>query len=98
MKELVYTSASTGLRPGTSGFCTVAMSDAREGNKIVCGHEGIKVSPLERPRSGTGQDFSFMSSDTFGSTVNPALSRGTAISVIPSAPVPSFVRAIPGGS
>ena len=30
---------------------TVAMSDAREGDKIVCGHEGIKVSPLERPRT-----------------------------------------------
>ena len=42
---------------------TVAMSDAREGDKIVCGHEGIKVSPLERPRSGTGQVFSFMSSE-----------------------------------
>lgn len=27
MKELVYTSAPAGLRPGTSGFCTVAMSD-----------------------------------------------------------------------
>jgi len=26
MKELVYTSARTGLRPGSSGFCTVAMS------------------------------------------------------------------------
>jgi lysine-ketoglutarate reductase/saccharopine dehydrogenase-like protein (TIGR00300 family) len=42
---------------------TVAMSDAREGDRIVCGHEGIKVSPLERPRSGTGQVFSFMSSE-----------------------------------
>ena len=42
---------------------TVAMSDARKGDRIVCGHEGIKVSPLERPRSGTGHVFSFMSSE-----------------------------------
>jgi hypothetical protein len=28
MKELVYTSAPAGLRAGTSGFCTVAMSDS----------------------------------------------------------------------
>lgn len=27
MKELVYTSARSGLRPGTTGFCTVALSD-----------------------------------------------------------------------
>jgi lysine-ketoglutarate reductase/saccharopine dehydrogenase-like protein (TIGR00300 family) len=42
---------------------TIAMSDVREGDLIVCGHEGIKVSPLERPRGGTGQSFSFMSSE-----------------------------------
>ncbi|MGZ4142354.1 MAG: ornithine cyclodeaminase, nickel-pincer nucleotide-dependent [Actinomycetota bacterium] len=42
---------------------TVAMSDIRKGDRIVCGHEGIKVSPLERPRSATGQIFSFMSSE-----------------------------------
>ncbi|MGZ4241769.1 MAG: ornithine cyclodeaminase, nickel-pincer nucleotide-dependent [Actinomycetota bacterium] len=42
---------------------TVAMSDIRTGDRIVCGHEGIKVSPLERPRSATGQIFSFMSSE-----------------------------------
>src|SRR5438309_4385068 len=30
---------------------TVAMSDVHAGDPIVCGHEGIKVSPLERPRS-----------------------------------------------
>ena len=45
------------------GARTVAMSDARKGDRIVCGHEGIKVSPLERPRSGTGHVFSFMSSE-----------------------------------
>jgi lysine-ketoglutarate reductase/saccharopine dehydrogenase-like protein (TIGR00300 family) len=42
---------------------TVAMSDARTGDTIVCGHAGIKVAPLERPRSGSGQVFSFMSSE-----------------------------------
>ena len=42
---------------------TIPMSDVRRGDPIVSGHEGIKVSPLERPRSGTGQVFSFMSSE-----------------------------------
>src|SRR5258708_28104448 len=42
---------------------TVAMSDAHKGDPIVSGHQGIKVSPLERPRSGTGQVVSFMSSE-----------------------------------
>src|SRR5436305_1991259 len=27
MRELVYTSAPAGLRPGTSGFCTVGLTD-----------------------------------------------------------------------
>src|SRR5438067_82859 len=42
---------------------TVAMSDVHQGDPIVSGHQGIKVSPLERPRSGTGKVFSFMSSE-----------------------------------
>src|SRR6202008_2793624 len=48
--------AGGGARP-------VAMSDVHAGDPIVTGHEGIKVQPLERPRSGTGQVFSFMSSE-----------------------------------
>ncbi len=42
---------------------TIAMSDVRAGDLIVCGHAGIKVHPLERPRHGPGQTFSFMSSE-----------------------------------
>jgi lysine-ketoglutarate reductase/saccharopine dehydrogenase-like protein (TIGR00300 family) len=40
---------------------TVPMSEIRRGDPVVTGHQGIKVSPLERPRSGGG--FSFMSSE-----------------------------------
>jgi lysine-ketoglutarate reductase/saccharopine dehydrogenase-like protein (TIGR00300 family) len=40
---------------------TVAMSDVRAGDPIVCGHEGVAVRPLEKPRD-VGL-FQFMSSD-----------------------------------
>jgi lysine-ketoglutarate reductase/saccharopine dehydrogenase-like protein (TIGR00300 family) len=40
---------------------TVPMSEVRAGDPVVCGHAGIKVSPLEKPR--TGQAFGFMSSE-----------------------------------
>ncbi|MDI6712330.1 MAG: TIGR00300 family protein [Anaerosomatales bacterium] len=39
---------------------TVAMADVRRGDLIVVGHSGIRVRPLERPRSG--QVFEFMNS------------------------------------
>ncbi len=39
---------------------TVAMADVRRGDLIVVGHGGIRVRPLERPRSG--QVFEFMNS------------------------------------
>lgn len=39
---------------------TVAMADVRRGDLIVVGHAGIRVRPLERPRSG--QVFEFMNS------------------------------------
>ncbi|MCA1829968.1 MAG: TIGR00300 family protein [Actinobacteria bacterium] len=42
---------------------TIAMSDVRAGDSIVCGHEGIKVTPLERPRGGNASAFTFMSSE-----------------------------------
>ena len=42
---------------------TVPMSEITTGDRIVCGYEGVKVHPLERPRTGSGQTFSFMSSD-----------------------------------
>ncbi|MGH2725711.1 MAG: TIGR00300 family protein, partial [Actinomycetota bacterium] len=41
---------------------TVPMSEIRAGDLVASGHSGIKVHPLERPR-GTGQTFSFMSSE-----------------------------------
>jgi len=54
------------------GAYTVPMSDVRKGTPIVVGHQGIKVSPIERPRSpallgspsraSQGHVFSFMSS------------------------------------
>jgi lysine-ketoglutarate reductase/saccharopine dehydrogenase-like protein (TIGR00300 family) len=42
---------------------TVPMGEIRKGDQVVCGHRGVKVHPLERPRSGRGQVFSFMSSE-----------------------------------
>jgi len=42
---------------------TVPMSEIHAGDQILCGHAGIKVHPLERPRGGAGQMFSFMSSE-----------------------------------
>jgi len=42
---------------------TVPMSDIRAADLVVCGHAGIRVHPLERPRGGAGQVFSFMSSE-----------------------------------
>jgi lysine-ketoglutarate reductase/saccharopine dehydrogenase-like protein (TIGR00300 family) len=42
---------------------TIPMSEIATGNLVVCGHVGVKVHPLERPRAGAGQTFSFMSSE-----------------------------------
>jgi lysine-ketoglutarate reductase/saccharopine dehydrogenase-like protein (TIGR00300 family) len=42
---------------------TVPMSEIRKGDRVVASYAGVKVHPLERPRSGTGQTFSFMSSE-----------------------------------
>ncbi|MFY9586369.1 MAG: TIGR00300 family protein [Actinomycetota bacterium] len=42
---------------------TVPMSEIMKGDNVVAGHVGVKVHPLERPRGGTGQVFSFMSSE-----------------------------------
>ncbi|MDI6691946.1 MAG: TIGR00300 family protein [Anaerosomatales bacterium] len=39
---------------------TIALADVRAGDLIVVGHDGIRVRPLERPRSG--QVFEFMNS------------------------------------
>ncbi|HVL89277.1 MAG TPA: TIGR00300 family protein [Actinomycetota bacterium] len=40
---------------------TVPVSEIARGDLVVCGHGGVKVSPLERKRDG--QTFSFMSSE-----------------------------------
>ena len=45
------------------GARTIALSDVHAGDRIVCGHEGIKVTPLERPRGGNASAFTFMSSE-----------------------------------
>ncbi len=42
---------------------TIAMSDVVAGEQIVCGHEGIKIFPIEKPRTGDTQVFTFMSSE-----------------------------------
>jgi lysine-ketoglutarate reductase/saccharopine dehydrogenase-like protein (TIGR00300 family) len=42
---------------------TIPMSEVLAGKLIVSGHAGVKVHPLERPRGGAGQTFSFMSSE-----------------------------------
>jgi lysine-ketoglutarate reductase/saccharopine dehydrogenase-like protein (TIGR00300 family) len=42
---------------------TIPMSEVVAGQQIVSGHSGVKVHPLERPRGGAGQTFSFMSSE-----------------------------------
>lgn len=40
---------------------TVALSDVRQGEQIVVGHEGVRVTPLERPRTQP-RVFAFMGS------------------------------------
>src|ERR671938_488353 len=36
--------------PAAGRAWTVALSDVRQGEQIVLGHEGVRVTPLERPR------------------------------------------------
>ncbi len=40
---------------------TVAMADVRVGDRIVVGHDGVRVRPVERPRDT--QEFEFMNSE-----------------------------------
>jgi len=42
---------------------TTPMSDVLRGDLVVCGHEGVRVHPLERPRDLDAQPFGFMSSE-----------------------------------
>ncbi|HEX9775044.1 MAG TPA: TIGR00300 family protein [Actinomycetota bacterium] len=50
------------IRVAGARASTVPMSGVRAGDLIVCGHRGVRVTPLERPRSLDGT-FSFMSSE-----------------------------------
>ena len=52
--------ASPSTRPAERAW-TVALSDVRQGEQIVVGHEGVRVTPLERPRAQP-QVFAFMGS------------------------------------
>jgi lysine-ketoglutarate reductase/saccharopine dehydrogenase-like protein (TIGR00300 family) len=47
--------------PASSRASTVALSDVRAGELVVVGHEGVRVTPLERPRMQP-QVFAFMGS------------------------------------
>jgi lysine-ketoglutarate reductase/saccharopine dehydrogenase-like protein (TIGR00300 family) len=42
---------------------TLPMNEIKAGDAVVCGYQGVKVHPLERPRSRAGKTFSFMSSE-----------------------------------
>jgi lysine-ketoglutarate reductase/saccharopine dehydrogenase-like protein (TIGR00300 family) len=47
--------------PSTERAWTVALSDVKQGEQIVIGHQGVRVTPLERPRTQP-QVFAFMGS------------------------------------
>jgi lysine-ketoglutarate reductase/saccharopine dehydrogenase-like protein (TIGR00300 family) len=47
--------------PSTHRAWTVALSDVKAGEQMVIGHEGVRVTPLERPRTQP-QVFAFMGS------------------------------------
>ena len=42
---------------------TVPMIEVRVGDRIVCGYEGVRVTPLEKPRDDDTGRFAFMSSE-----------------------------------
>jgi lysine-ketoglutarate reductase/saccharopine dehydrogenase-like protein (TIGR00300 family) len=70
-----------------TGAYAIPMADVRAGTPIVVGHEGVRVLPIERPRSpallgssarsGSGGGFSFMSS-----TVSSERPKAAAIAEI----------------
>jgi len=61
--EVANPEMDCGIVVGNGAARTLPMSEVKAGDLIVNGHAGVKVSPLERPRGGTGQVFSFMSSE-----------------------------------
>jgi lysine-ketoglutarate reductase/saccharopine dehydrogenase-like protein (TIGR00300 family) len=48
--------------PDSKRAWTVALSDVQQGEQLVIGHEGVRVTPLERPRAQP-QVFAFMGSN-----------------------------------
>src|SRR3981081_3269573 len=48
--------------PAASRAWTIPLSDVQQGEQIVVGHDGVRVTPLERPR-GQPQVFAFMGSN-----------------------------------
>ena len=51
------------LQPEAHDAVLLELADVRAGDMVVCGYEGIKVAPLERPRGGNAATFTFMSSE-----------------------------------
>ncbi|HEY8338822.1 MAG TPA: TIGR00300 family protein, partial [Egibacteraceae bacterium] len=49
--------------PATRSARTIPMDDVRAGMLLVCGSEGVRVTPLEEPRDSADVRFSFMSSE-----------------------------------
>src|SRR5439155_3504991 len=56
---------------------TIALSDVQQGEQIVVGHDGVRVTPLERPRVQP-QVFAFMGSHVSSEKPNPRLIREIA--------------------
>src|SRR3984893_2188708 len=48
--------------PHAQRASTIALSDVKQGEQLVVGHEGVRVTPLERPRTQP-QVFAFMGSN-----------------------------------
>jgi lysine-ketoglutarate reductase/saccharopine dehydrogenase-like protein (TIGR00300 family) len=63
--------------PGQGRAWTVALSDVQQGEQIVVGHAGIKVIPLERPRTQP-QVFAFMGSNVSSEKPKSVLIREIA--------------------
>jgi lysine-ketoglutarate reductase/saccharopine dehydrogenase-like protein (TIGR00300 family) len=63
--------------PERSRAWTVALSDVKQGERVVVGHEGVKVSPLERPRAQPPV-FAFMGSNVSSEKPKAVLIREIA--------------------
>lgn len=59
--QVVGPEMDLGIVVDEAGAHTVAMADVRAGERVVVGHTGVRVRPLERPRDK--QEFEFMNSE-----------------------------------